>query len=179
MSSKGFVRLWHLQQGWGVLDSLETPGGVQVPLQCRGVAQGGGRADRGGACPSTSRAWNRMDTASAHCESRRPPAEHRQSDQDPPQQATPLAASVRRDCKDAPVTRLPDDLADSIVFICASEEDAHDASKPGGTGFIVQYPLGVYDAVVRYLVTAAHVFAQGGRVLRVNRADETVGVHRD
>ena len=51
MSSRGVVRDWHQGEGWGVIDSSETPGGGWVHHSLAATSQDGFRTARGLAFP--------------------------------------------------------------------------------------------------------------------------------
>lgn len=73
--------------------------------------------------------------------------------------------------------RIPDAHLQSVVFIYRSEADAQEGRQTGGSGFVVNYPSGMGDLRIRYVVTNAHVMEKGGQWVRLNSPDGTHIVH--
>lgn len=78
--------------------------------------------------------------------------------------------------------RVPDDVLDSVCFLCVKErKDGVERFRCGGTAFFVGQSIDGYpDAAISYLVTARHNVEQaksgyGSLFARVNRADGSVG----
>ncbi len=73
--------------------------------------------------------------------------------------------------------RIPDVHLQSIVFVYASAEAAAEGRSSGGSGFVVNYPSGIGDWRIRYVVTNAHVMEGGGQWVRLNHPGGTYTVH--
>lgn len=74
--------------------------------------------------------------------------------------------------------RIPDELLECVVYIFDSEEAALSGALAGGSGFVVGLPLGVNDAVARFVVTNHHVVRAGGHFVRLTgRGERVVVVH--
>jgi hypothetical protein len=67
--------------------------------------------------------------------------------------------------------RIPDVHLQAVVFIYPSEDAAHEGLQVGGSGFVVNYPSGVRDWRIRYVVTNKHVVDGGGHWVRLNSPD--------
>lgn len=68
------------------------------------------------------------------------------------------------------MTRVPDQFLDIVVYMYASAEDAEQGRDIGGTGFLVSVPLGIHDALARYVVTNHHLVRNGCLYVRLNTA---------
>lgn len=72
--------------------------------------------------------------------------------------------------------RIPDDHLQSVVFIYPTSEDASEGTQVGGSGFVINYPSGVGNWRIRYVVTNEHVVDGGAHWVRLNQRD-TVGTY--
>jgi hypothetical protein len=73
--------------------------------------------------------------------------------------------------------RIPDQFLECVVYLYASEQDAMEGRKTGGSGFIVAVPLPrLPDFCVAYAVTNMHVIENGASTLRVNTKDGKLDV---
>lgn len=73
--------------------------------------------------------------------------------------------------------RIPDAHLQSVVFIYRSEEAARTGAQHGGSGFVVNYPAGIGDWRIRYVVTNAHIIDSGGQWVRLNCSGGTYILH--
>lgn len=73
--------------------------------------------------------------------------------------------------------RIPDSHLQSVIFVYPSEQTARDGDQVGGSGFVVNYPSGVSDWRIRYVVTNQHTIDLGGHWVRLNRVGGTHIVH--
>src|SRR4051812_4045584 len=72
--------------------------------------------------------------------------------------------------------RIADEFLECIVYLYPTAEDAEQARKAGGSGFLIVVPSEMYpDLGVRYLVTNSHVADKAGAI-RVNTQDGGSGV---
>jgi len=72
-----------------------------------------------------------------------------------------------------PVPRIPDELADSIVYLYPSEAAAQDGLQQGGSGFLCGADLSVGRLMATYVVTNKHVIRSGAMIARLNSRDGT------
>ena len=58
--------------------------------------------------------------------------------------------------------RIPDVHLRSVAFIYDSEQAANEGRQAGASGFVANYPSGVGDWRIRYIVTNKHVLDHKG-----------------
>ena len=73
--------------------------------------------------------------------------------------------------------RIPDDHLRSVVFIYPSQAAAEAGRQEGGSGFVVDFPSGVANWRIRYVVTNVHVIDGGGHWVRLNGPTGSHVVH--
>lgn len=93
----------------------------------------------------------------------------------PPESANDVPHSYHEAVLSMP--RIPDAHLQSVVFIYRSEEAARTGAQHGGSGFVVNYPAGIGDWRIRYVVTNAHVIDSGGQWVRLNCSGGTYILH--
>lgn len=71
--------------------------------------------------------------------------------------------------------RIPDTFLECVVYIYPSVEDAQQARKVGGSGFLIQVPVNDEGVSMSYVVTNSHV-ARKGQAIRINNTTGTADV---
>ncbi len=73
--------------------------------------------------------------------------------------------------------RIPDVHLRSVAFIYDSEQAANEGHQAGATGFVANYPSGVGNWRIRYIVTNKHVVDHKGHWVRLDHQSGTHTVH--